>query len=128
VKPLRSIFLFIPWLASCDPIAVHVFEPQVSGSPVRTYEAQARLRKAVVDAAARHDFVQGKRAKAGRPGKKPDAIKEPLLAYDRDGRLTMELYRDHSSGTDKVRLVDLFRFRRSDESKAVEREIQASLR
>lgn len=36
------------------------------------------------------------------------------------------LIRDHASGTDKVQVID-WRFTRSDESKAVEREIQASL-
>ena len=80
-----------------------------------------------MDTAARHNFVQDKRAKAVRLGKKPDAIEDSLLDYHRYGRLSMELYRDHSSGTDKVRLVDVHRFRRSDESKAVEREIQAQL-
>jgi hypothetical protein len=107
---------FIPWLASCDPVTVHVFEPRVSGTPVRTPEAQARLRKVVVDTAARHNLVQEKATQA-------------LLAYHKNaGRLGMKLYRDHSSGTDKIQLVDVHRFRRSKESEVIESEIQASLR
>jgi hypothetical protein len=130
VKRHCLILPFIPWLASCDPITVHVFEPQVSGTPVRTPEAQARLRQAVVDAAARHDFVLEKtRAEGARLIRKGEVVEEVLLDYHKNaGRLGMELHRDHSSGTDKVRLVDVHRFRRSKESEVIESEIQAGLR
>jgi hypothetical protein len=130
VKSLCSILLFVPWLASCDPVTVSVFEPRVSGAPVRTPEGQARLRQAVVETAARHDFRQVEvHPENARTIKKGELIEEVLLEYEKHaGRLSMELYRDHVSGTDKVLMIDSPRFRRSKESKVIESEIQASLR
>jgi hypothetical protein len=125
VKSLLSILFFVPWLASCEHPMFHVFEPRVSGVPVRTPEARSRLRAAVADVAGRHQLVKCD------PSVK--LIGDPagtLVSYGQQPgslrSLGMTLFRDHSSGTDKVQLME-WGFTWSEESKAVEREIQASL-
>ena len=128
MKLLHSIFLFVPWLVSCDPVTIHVFEPQVSGVPVRTPEARSRLRTAVEGVARRHELVQWPTGLRVAPIIRDETL--ALYGHPPDSgsssSLDLVLIRDHSSGTDKVQIIE-WRFTRSDESKAVEREIQASL-
>ena len=126
---LHCIIPFVSLLASCDPVTVHVFEPRISGTPVRTSDTRARLHSAVVETAARHDLASS--PKKARFTTRGVVTEESLLNYFKrldSGSISMELYRDHASGTDKVRLIDWMRFRRSKMSKAIEREIRASLR
>ena len=131
MKLFPSILLIVPLLASCDPAVVHIFEPRISGAPIRTPDARAQLRAEVERAAARHDLDRDDfRTKDARPAESGAVVEAPLVSYYKrmdSGSLSMELYRDHSSGTDKIRLIDWLLFRRSDESKALEHEIQANL-
>jgi hypothetical protein len=120
--------LFVPWIASCNRITdnARVFEPRISGATVRTSKARSLLQAAVADTAARHDFRRDEARAYQRPVSRNE---ESLLSYYKNSGLTcMELYRDYSSGTDKVRLLHISRFGPGSEFEAIEHEIQTSLR
>jgi len=126
-----GILAILPWLASCDPVGFHEFQPTVAGRPVRSAQDQRKLRRAVDEVALQHGLKAAPIPDHFRPDPTTSAYfrtAETLAYYRRPTESkTMSLYllRSFLDQSHEVQIYESTFLRR--ESKQMESEIRAKL-